>query len=143
MRVVVLGGYGNFGARVCRALSEEDDFAVVAASRHPEQATRHFAAESMIQAARLDLAAPDFPEALRKLSPGIVIHCAGPFQDQDDRVVAARPRPARSISTWPMAGILSPGLPSATMQRSGPQDCWPLQGPARSPGFLLQWSTIS
>jgi NAD(P)-dependent dehydrogenase (short-subunit alcohol dehydrogenase family) len=85
MRVVVLGGYGNFGARVCRSLAEEGGFEVVAAGRHPERS----AADSRIQAARLDLAAPDLVAALGKLSPGILIHCAGPFQGQDYRVVAA------------------------------------------------------
>src|SRR5205814_349501 len=37
MRVVVIGGYGNFGARVCRALSVSPAMEVVAAGRHPER----------------------------------------------------------------------------------------------------------
>ena len=79
MRVVVLGGYGNFGARICRALKVDRDIEVVAAGRNPQS----------VEGARLDLSAPDFASALRALSPDLVIHCAGPFQGQDYRVAAA------------------------------------------------------
>jgi hypothetical protein len=37
----------------------------------------------------LDLSAPDFPAALKRLAPDLVIHCAGPFQSQDYRVALA------------------------------------------------------
>ena len=36
MRVVVIGGFGNFGARVCRALAGSPSIEVVAAGRHPD-----------------------------------------------------------------------------------------------------------
>jgi uncharacterized protein YbjT (DUF2867 family) len=78
MRVVVLGGYGNFGARICRALAADEGIEVIAAGRNPPES-----------GARLDLNAPDFPTALAQLSPQIVVHCAGPFQGQDYRVAAA------------------------------------------------------
>ena len=78
MRVVVLGGYGNFGARICRALAADEGIEVIAAGRNPPES-----------GARLDLNAPDFPVALAQLSPQIVVHCAGPFQGQDYRVAAA------------------------------------------------------
>jgi NAD(P)-dependent dehydrogenase (short-subunit alcohol dehydrogenase family) len=74
MRTVVIGGYGNFGARICRELAASG-MEVIAAGRHPRAG-----------GARLDLAAPDFPGELAKLAPGLVIHCAGPFQSQDYRV---------------------------------------------------------
>jgi hypothetical protein len=79
MRVVVLGGYGNFGARICRALAGDAGIEVIAAGR----TTR--AGNSV----RIDLASPDFPERLKALAPGVVIHCAGPFQGQDYRVATA------------------------------------------------------
>lgn len=72
----MLGGSGNFGARICRALSEDPSLEVVAAGRSSA-------------AAPLDRSSADFPAALRRLAPGIVIHCAGPFQGQDYRVAAA------------------------------------------------------
>jgi Saccharopine dehydrogenase NADP binding domain len=86
MRVVVIGGYGNFGARVCRALSGTME--VVAAGRHPD-ARRGDLAEPKLQHARLDHSARDFPAALARLAPELVIHCAGPFQSQDYRVALA------------------------------------------------------
>jgi saccharopine dehydrogenase-like NADP-dependent oxidoreductase len=89
MRIVVLGGYGNFGVRICRALAEHSGIEVIAAGRNPDHGPQDIFFESRIQKAQLDLASPDFPEALKSLSPQIVIHCAGPFQGQDYRVVSA------------------------------------------------------
>jgi len=88
MRVVVIGGYGNFGARVCRALAGSPAMEVVAAGRHPD-AGRGGLADLNLQHARLDHSARDFPAALARLAPGLVIHCAGPFQSQDYRVALA------------------------------------------------------
>lgn len=79
MRIVVLGGHGNFGARICRALSSDDRIEVIAVGR-AERGGNH---------ARLDLDSVDFPVALKALAPGVVIHCAGPFQGQDYRVAEA------------------------------------------------------
>lgn len=74
-RVVVLGGYGNFGARICRALAGDPGIEVVAAGRHA--------------GARLDMVSPAFSSDLRQLALAIVIHCVGPFQGQDYRVAQA------------------------------------------------------
>lgn len=79
MRVVVLGGYGNFGARICRALADDAGIEVIAAGRTARGN----------KGVQLDLASPDFPEKLKSLAPGVVIHCAGPFQGQDYRVAEA------------------------------------------------------
>ena len=76
MRTVVIGGSGNFGARICRALRDDAGIEVLAAGRSSA-------------AARLDMASAEFPAALRRLAPEIVIHCAGPFQGQDYRVASA------------------------------------------------------
>ena len=75
MRVVVIGGSGNFGARICKALGEDHAIDVVACGRSA--------------LTRLDIASPRFPEELRSLSPDIVVHCAGPFQGQGYRVALA------------------------------------------------------
>ena len=85
MRVVVIGGYGNFGARVCRGLAGSPSIEVIAAGRHPD-AVR---GDPNVQHAQLDHSARDFPAALKRLAPGLVIHCAGPFQSQDYRVALA------------------------------------------------------
>ena len=39
MRVVVIGGYGNFGARVCRGLAASG-MEVIAAGRNPDKGER-------------------------------------------------------------------------------------------------------
>jgi hypothetical protein len=88
MRVVVIGGYGNFGARVCRGLAGSPGMEVVAAGRHPDPG-HPVIADLSLQHARLDHSARDFPAALARLAPGLVIHCAGPFQSQDYRVALA------------------------------------------------------
>jgi hypothetical protein len=75
MRAVVVGGFGNFGARICRALQGTSGIEVVASSRSA--------------GAQLDTNSSDFADALRKLSPGVVIHCAGPFQGQGYGVALA------------------------------------------------------
>jgi hypothetical protein len=79
MRIVVLGGYGNFGARICRALNSDGALEVLAAGRTAR-------GNGSVQ---LDLASSEFPFALKALAPRVVIHCAGPFQGQDYRVASA------------------------------------------------------
>ena len=83
MRIVVIGGLGNFGARICKRLVQEPGLEVIATSRQP-----HSPSES-IKTAALDLESPDFASELKSLAPNLVIHCAGPFQNQDYRVALA------------------------------------------------------
>jgi hypothetical protein len=85
MRVVVLGGYGNFGTRICRDLAGHPRIEVISAGRNPPASL----SGARIRPARLDLASSDFSSALRSLYPDLVVHCAGPFQGQDYRVAAA------------------------------------------------------
>jgi len=84
VRIVVIGGHGNFGARICRALAGESEIDVLAASRSASRFD-----DPRIGAVTLDIAQSDFPAALAALRPGIVIHCAGPFQGQDYAVASA------------------------------------------------------
>jgi hypothetical protein len=83
-RVIVVGGNGNFGARICRALATDSQIEVIAAGR-----TARSPPPDGIGAAHIDVEAPDFAQALGALCPYIVIHCAGPFQGQDYRVALA------------------------------------------------------
>jgi len=41
MRTVVIGGYGNFGTRICRALTDNPDIQLIAAGRNPVSGTRN------------------------------------------------------------------------------------------------------
>lgn len=88
MKVVVLGGTGNFGARICRALAGGEGIDVVVAARELARA-RAFASELGATAVSLDSRAADFAQHLRALAPGLVIHTAGPFQGQDYGVALA------------------------------------------------------
>lgn len=85
MRVVVIGAFGNFGARICRRLSLEPRIEIVATGRRAAPVCHASASRS----ATLDINSPKFDRALRALFPDLVIHCAGPFQGQDYRVVRA------------------------------------------------------
>jgi hypothetical protein len=85
MRVVVLGGAGNFGARIVRALRDDEAIELVSAGRR----ARQVAGAEQAPTAVLDIAAADFAQQLAALSPDLVIHCVGPFQGQDYRVAQA------------------------------------------------------
>jgi hypothetical protein len=85
MRVVVIGGLGNFGARICTRLALEPGIEVVATSRR----ARGTGASRQILTLPLDIDSPHFEKTLRSLAPELVIHCAGPFQGQDYRVALA------------------------------------------------------
>jgi len=89
MRIVVLGGLGNFGARICRALVGQTGIEIVAASRSPNHGPADICTDPRIRRVTLDTGSPHFSKALKDLSPELVIHCAGPFQGQDYRVVHA------------------------------------------------------
>ena len=88
MKVVVLGGYGNFGARICRALARDPDIALEVAGRDMQKA-REFAAPLGAGAARIDVSSPDLARELRERGAELVIHTAGPFQAQDHGVAQA------------------------------------------------------
>ena len=88
MRIVVLGGRGNFGARICRALALDQSLTVVAASRRGNASPADWGRLN-IHDAQIDITADGLVGALRALNPGLVIHCVGPFQEQDYRVAQA------------------------------------------------------
>lgn len=73
----MLGGYGNFGARICRALAEDRGLEVLPSGRNASARLR------------LDADAAEFPRRLQDAGPDIVVHCAGPFQGQGYRVARA------------------------------------------------------
>lgn len=90
MKVLVLGGYGNFGARICRALAHDTDIALYVGGRRAQQAQS--LASSLgadAQGVAVDWSQPDFVEQLKSLQVELLIHTAGPFQGQDYRVAHA------------------------------------------------------
>jgi len=90
LRVLVLGGYGNFGGYVCRALAADARIQLIVAGRNLARA-RVFAdelgASNPAEAAAIDIA--DLDAAMAACRPGLVIHTVGPFQSQDYRVAEA------------------------------------------------------
>ncbi len=92
-RIVVLGGYGHFGARIVRALAATPGIAVIAAGRHPQRAVAVMAMPGVdmarVQCRRLDVDDPDFARDLRETQVDLVIHAAGPFQGQGYEVAHA------------------------------------------------------
>jgi hypothetical protein len=90
-RVLILGGYGNFGGYVARALAPEAGITLIVAGRDGAKA-RAFAAglgaANPAEGATLDLFG-DLAVPLAALRPDLVVHTVGPFQTQDYRVAQA------------------------------------------------------
>jgi hypothetical protein len=82
---VVLGGAGNFGARIVRALRADPNIEPLVAGRRIVSVP---AAED-VPGVVVDIDDAGFALRLKALSPGLVIHCVGPFQGQDYRVAHA------------------------------------------------------
>ncbi|HEV7855814.1 MAG TPA: saccharopine dehydrogenase NADP-binding domain-containing protein [Herminiimonas sp.] len=83
MKIIVLGGYGNFGARICRALVNTPDIELIVAGRSAERAAA-FATELGHGAGsmRIDLSQSDLAATLRDAKAELIVHTAGPFQQQ-------------------------------------------------------------
>ena len=95
MIIVVIGGTGHFGGRICRRLAGEPNTELVVTSRSEANATRFVGElvagfpDASIRPAYLDQFSANFEDDLRRLSPTIVVHTAGPYQGQDYRVARA------------------------------------------------------
>jgi len=90
MKTLVLGGYGNFGARICRALAGDPAIRLVVAGRDARRAAafvQTLAGDA--EALGLDAGAPDLAQRLRDARADLVIHTAGPFQQQGYAVAEA------------------------------------------------------
>ncbi|MNO69864.1 Saccharopine dehydrogenase [compost metagenome] len=87
-RVLVLGGYGNFGSVVVRRLGACEGMRVLVAGRDRKRAgdlARAVGGEAVC----LDMNQPTLAGRLSELKVDLVISAAGPFQDQDYRVARA------------------------------------------------------
>jgi saccharopine dehydrogenase-like NADP-dependent oxidoreductase len=90
MKTVVLGGYGNFGARICRALAGDPTIRLAVAGRDGRRAAAFaHTLEGGAEALALDAGAPDLARRLQELRAELVIHTAGPFQQQGYAVAEA------------------------------------------------------
>jgi uncharacterized protein DUF4166/saccharopine dehydrogenase-like protein len=80
-RILVLGGYGGFGARIARRLASED-YEVIVAGRHLDKARRFCADHPNLLPTALDRDR-DLAGALIAYRPFAVVDAAGPFQGLD------------------------------------------------------------
>ena len=93
--VLVIGGTGHFGGRICRRLSNEQRLQLLVSSRSlqsPESLAARLdngRAGATIMPVALDLGADTFAEDIRRLGADVVIHTAGPYQGQDYTVARA------------------------------------------------------
>ncbi len=90
MKTLVLGGYGNFGARISRALVGDSAIQLLIGGRDLQRA-RLLAARlgGAAQGMAVDLADSGFASLLRAAGVELVIHTAGPFQQQGYGVAGA------------------------------------------------------
>jgi len=85
--VLVLGGAGVFGSRICRRLARDPALRVIAAGRSAP-ALERLATELGIETGVFE-APPGLPAALAETGARLVIHTAGPFQGQDYSIAEA------------------------------------------------------
>jgi len=94
-RVLLVGGYGNFGARIARRLAFDPSFHLIVAGRNPARADalcgqlRSAGAVATLQPQEIDLDREEWKLALDALRPQLLIHACGPFQGQDYSVAEA------------------------------------------------------
>jgi len=83
LKTLVLGGYGNFGARICRALAKDPLIELMVGGRDLQR-SQALACElgGSSKGVAIDLSASDFSQTLRDLGVELLIHTAGPFQQQ-------------------------------------------------------------
>jgi saccharopine dehydrogenase-like NADP-dependent oxidoreductase len=86
-RVLIIGGYGNFGSFITRRLAQDDNLQVIIAGRSREKAEK-LAREMNIEAVALDIN-NGLAAALAAVKPDIVVHTSGPFQAQGYDVAKA------------------------------------------------------
>lgn len=89
--ILVLGGYGFFGSRICHALASNKDIHLLIGGRHADQA--QMLAKKLglnpAQGLAIDAHAANLVQRLTALNVNTIIHTAGPFQGQNYTVAQA------------------------------------------------------
>ena len=94
-KILIVGGYGNFGKRIAESLSALRGITIFIGGRDMTKALELcevFAvtgAHAQFEALKIDIDSQEFSDDLRTLCPDLVIHTGGPFQGQDYRVPKA------------------------------------------------------
>jgi len=91
-RVLIIGGYGNFGSYITEKLVCEPNLQIIISGRSEEKcracAEKFKTAPNPPEYKVLDIN-NGLPEALKEIAPDIVIHTSGPFQGQGYEVAEA------------------------------------------------------
>lgn len=90
-RVLIIGGYGNFGGYIARALAADPNISLLIGGRSQAKGDAFAASLNALNPAcgcAIDIDS-DLEGRLREVRPEIVIHTTGPFQMQDHRVARA------------------------------------------------------
>ena len=89
--VLVIGGYGFFGERICASLCKVPDTHLLIGGRNGDRARRLAQVLGLEdhQGVSMDVENPSLSQVLSDLSVGTVIHTAGPFQGQEYGVARA------------------------------------------------------
>ena len=103
LRVLILGGYGNFGGYVARALAGDARITLIVAGRNAGKASAFAAAlgaANRAEGAALDIATLSADD-LATLRPDLVIHTVGPVyggRPEDARLLASAYRSSLSLA---------------------------------------------
>lgn len=90
-RVLIIGGYGNFGSFITRRLAKEPNIQLIIAGRSikkAEKLAREVGCVRRPEIAELDVSR-DLTDKFTEINPDIVIHTSGPFQGQSYKVAEA------------------------------------------------------
>lgn len=90
-RILILGGYGNFGSCIARALAPDPGVQLLISGRSRERAAALAASLDAANPAEVRSAdiASGLEACLRECTPDMVIHTVGPFQGQSYAVAQA------------------------------------------------------
>ncbi|QIL89072.1 saccharopine dehydrogenase family protein [Microbulbifer harenosus] len=94
-RILVLGGYGNFGKRIVESLSALKGITLLIAGRDAAKADKlrqqlgSNSARAALETALVDINDSALTRRIQSLAPDLVIHTSGPFQGQNYRVPEA------------------------------------------------------
>jgi len=90
-RVLIIGGYGNFGSFITKSLARDQNIQLIIAGRSIEKANAlatELEAANRPESIALDITR-NLESSLRTISPSITIHTSGPFQKQGYHVANA------------------------------------------------------
>lgn len=88
-KVLILGGYGNFGKRIARLLTRQGIFVIIAGrDKIKAKALSEELTTDLSDISIFDINS-DFGEKLKILKPTVVINTCGPFQNSDYSVAKA------------------------------------------------------